>query len=91
MQIVKSAIVALGAAAGFAITAQAQSVSTLPPSAAAPPQSAYTQPYGSTQSYFPKPGGAEALRQGSSNQAATATDNANTAPYSAKNFAPRAN
>lgn len=54
---VKSAMLGLGLIVGVATAAQAQSVSSLPPSGAAPRQSAVTQPYGSSQSYYPKPGG----------------------------------
>jgi hypothetical protein len=44
---------------GTALAAHAQSVSSLPPNGGAPARSALTQPYSSTHSFFPKPGGAE--------------------------------
>ncbi len=53
----KSTILALGLAAGTAMAVQAQSVSSLPPGGAPVPQTAVTQPYASTQSFYPKPGG----------------------------------
>lgn len=55
--VVKSAVLSLGLVTGFAMAAQAQSVSSLPPGGGMPEQSAVTQPYGSTQSFLPKPGG----------------------------------
>lgn len=55
----KSALLGVGLLAGTALTAQAQSVSSLPPagSTAVVPQTAVTEPYGSNQSFYPKPGG----------------------------------
>jgi hypothetical protein len=78
---------------GATIAAHAQSVSSLPPAGpATTPQSAVTTPYGSTQSYFPKPGGSETLRQQPASQAAVpATDDPSFAPYSAKSFGPKPN
>lgn len=59
--IVKSVLLGVGLVAGTALAAQAQSVSSLPPGGGYAPQqqSAVTQPYGSTQSFFPKPGGGQ--------------------------------
>jgi hypothetical protein len=78
---------------GATIGAHAQSVSSLPPTgAAAPPQNAVTTPYGSTQSYFPKPGGSETLKEQPATQAAApAPGDPNFAPYSAKSFGPKPN
>lgn len=66
-QILKATLFGVALAAGAAGLAQAQSVSSLPPDSAAQGQNvqtgqtAHTYPYGSTQSYFPKPGGSEVL------------------------------
>jgi hypothetical protein len=59
----------VGLLVGFASIANAQSVSTLPPDANTPPspyygavlprQNAHTGVAGSTQSYYPKPGGGQ--------------------------------
>ncbi|MGH7029091.1 MAG: hypothetical protein ACREEZ_01560 [Stellaceae bacterium] len=59
--ILKSVLLGFGLVAGTALAAQAQSVSSLPPGGGVLPQqqSAVTQPYGSTQSFFPKPGGGQ--------------------------------
>jgi len=93
-RILKSMVLGLGLAVGAGIAAQAQSVSSLPPGGANA-QSAVTQPYGSTQSYFPKPGGSEALRRQPSAepsaQAPTASQDPNFAPYSVKSFGPKPN
>ena len=68
-QILKATLFGLGLAVGAAGLAQAQSVSSLPPDTAAQGQNAQTgqtartYPYGSTQSFFPKPGGSEVLGQ----------------------------
>lgn len=53
----KSTVLSLGLVAGVAFAAQAQSVSSLPPGGGVAPQTPLTQPYGSTQSFYPKPGG----------------------------------
>jgi hypothetical protein len=77
---------------GATIGAHAQSVSSLPPAAAAAtPQSAVTTPYGSPQSYFPKPGGSETLKQPATQAAAPAPEDPSFAPYSAKSFGPKPN
>lgn len=61
--IVKSVVLGLGLVVCAAVSAQAQSVATLPPNGGQPTtQSAVNQTYGSTQSYFPKPGGTEVIR-----------------------------
>lgn len=80
--IVKSAVLGLGLVAGASLAAQAQSVSSLPPSGATvPTQSSVTQPYGSTQSYYPKPGGSETLKQ-QPDQATARDIGSDYAPYS---------
>jgi hypothetical protein len=48
--------------AGTAALAHAQSVATAPPNEDNS-QDARTLPYGSTQSFFPKPGGSEVIRE----------------------------
>ncbi|MGA8380931.1 MAG: hypothetical protein WB710_07360 [Stellaceae bacterium] len=55
----KSALLSVGLLAGTALAAQAQSVSSLPPAGSNPvvPQTAVTEPFGSNQSFYPKPGG----------------------------------
>lgn len=79
---VKYAVIGLGFVLGAATAAQAQSVSSLPPAGGVPTQSAVTQPYGSSQSYFPKPGGnggwAESQHGNPSNYSANPADH----PYS---------
>jgi hypothetical protein len=88
-RVVKTAFLGFGLTIAAGVAAQAQSVSSLPPSSGG--QTAITQPYGSTQSYFPKPGGSETLRQAPSNRPSTAADDPSVAPYSAKNFGPKPN
>ncbi len=63
--IVKSILLGLGLVIGAGVAAQAQSVASLPPNGGGAPttQSAVTQPYGSTQSFYPKPGGAEFFKE----------------------------
>jgi hypothetical protein len=54
----KSTIVSVGLLAGLAASAHAQSVAALPPDGIAPPaQTAHSPVFGSTQSFYPKPGG----------------------------------
>jgi hypothetical protein len=62
-RILKSTVLAFGLAAGTALTAQAQSVSSLPPGGGPVPQTAITQPYSSSQSFYPKPGGSEVWKE----------------------------
>jgi hypothetical protein len=61
--LLKSTILGLGLLAGTAAAAQAQSVSSLPPGGGLQPQTAVTQPYSSTQSFYPKPGGSEVWKE----------------------------
>jgi hypothetical protein len=63
MSMLKSMILSLGLAAGVAISAQAQSVATLPPNGGLPAQTAKTPPFQSTQSFYPRPGGSEVLKE----------------------------
>ncbi len=63
--IVKSTLFGFALAVGATTAAQAQSVASLPPNGGAAPaamQSAVTAPYGSTQSFYPKPGGSQFFR-----------------------------
>jgi hypothetical protein len=82
---VKSTLLGLGLTMSAIAMAQAQSVATLPPNGGAAPgaaptmQSAVTQPYGSTQSFFPKPGGAEVFRDEAPYQQPGAYATTNTA------------
>lgn len=65
MSILKSTVLSVGLLAGLGATASAQSVSALPPDGNTPPsyggtlpvQNAHTGVAGSTQSFYPKPGG----------------------------------
>ncbi len=55
--LLKSTILGVGLLTGVALAAQAQSVSSLPPGGGAPAPGAVTQPYSSTQTISPNPGG----------------------------------
>jgi hypothetical protein len=55
--ILKPILFSLGAAVALTTAGHAQSLSSLPPNGGEPPQTARTAPYGSTQSFYPKPGG----------------------------------
>ena len=67
----KSAVLSIGLLAGFAANTNAQSVSALPPDGSTPPsysgtlpvQNAHTGVAGSTQSFYPKPGGGEVWKE----------------------------
>jgi opacity protein-like surface antigen len=78
----KSILLGLALVAGTAMAAQAQSVSSLPPNGGAPTQSALTQPYGSTQSFYPKPGGNAVWRDEHYQPPAGYNTNAADHPYS---------
>ncbi len=64
-KILHATILGLGLVAGAAFSAQAQSVSALPPGPDAAPQgqTARTMPFGSTQGVFPKPGGSQVITE----------------------------
>jgi len=57
VSLLKSTVLSIGLLVGFAATAHAQSVSALPPDGGAPAPTARSPVYGSTQGFFPKPGG----------------------------------
>jgi hypothetical protein len=62
--LLKTTLLSLGLATGVAAAAAAQSVSSLPPAGGVVPgQTAVTQPYGSTQSFYPKPGGGSVWKE----------------------------
>ncbi len=62
--LLKSTFLGLGLLTGVAAAASAQSVSSLPPAGGVVPgQTAITQPYGSTQSFYPKPGGNQVWKE----------------------------
>jgi len=71
-KIVNATLIGLGLIAATGAVAQAQSVSSLPPNTqppyAAQPQgqTPYTTPYGSSQGFYPKPGGSEVINEGAS-------------------------
>lgn len=60
-KLVKSAVLGIGLLAGTALVAQAQSVSSIPPTSS-PAASVPTQPYVSTQTIVPDPGGSVKIR-----------------------------
>jgi|SRR5271170_3264224 len=82
--IVKSTLLGLGFAIGACAAAQAQSVASLPPNGGGAPtlQSAVTQPYGSTQSFYPKPGGSEFFKEPHYQPPADYATNKTDHPYS---------
>ncbi|MGH7045815.1 MAG: hypothetical protein ACREE2_05415 [Stellaceae bacterium] len=84
-RILTSALLSLGLVAGTALAAHAQSVSSLPPEGAAsvPQQTAVTQPYGSTQSFFPKPGGSSFWKDTHYQAPPGSATNPNYHPYTA--------
>lgn len=82
--ILKSAVLSLGLVAGAALAAHAQSVSSLPPDGGSvpPQQSAVTRPYGSTQSFYPKPGGGSVWKEDHYQPPADYASNPADHPYS---------
>ena len=84
MSLLKSTVLGVGLLAGLAASANAQSVSALPADGSTPPsygstlqlQNAHTGIAGSTQSFYPKPGGGGLWKEGhyqSPAQSATGT------------------
>jgi hypothetical protein len=63
VSLIKSTILGVGLLTGIAAAAHAQSISALPPDGGMPGQTARSPVTGSTQSFFPKPGGAEVLKE----------------------------
>ena len=81
----KTTVLSLGLLAGTTLAAQAQSVSSLPPNGAAQgaeTQSTVTQPYNSTQSFYPKPGGTSFWKDEHYQPPADYATNAADHPYS---------
>jgi hypothetical protein len=72
VSVLKSTVLSVGLLAGLAATANAQSVSALPADGNTPPayggtlpmQNAHTGVAGSTQSFYPKPGGGGLWKEG---------------------------
>ena len=58
----KSAVLGIGLLAGTALAAQAQSVSSIPPTTNSPAASVPTQPDASTQRIVPDPGGSVTIK-----------------------------
>jgi hypothetical protein len=79
--LLKSTFLGLGLLTGVSAAAFAQSVSALPPSGGVP-QSAVTQPYGSTQSFYPKPGGNSVWKEDNYQPPADYESNKAAHPYS---------
>lgn len=79
--LIKSTVLGLGLLAGVAATAYAQSVSSLPPAGSAVP-TAQSPVYSSTQSFYPKPGGMEVLKEQHYQPPADYASNPADHPYS---------
>lgn len=77
----KSAILGVGLLAGTALAAQAQSVSSVPPTTP-PLASAPSQPYVSTQKISPEPGGSVNIRDEHYKPSANAPSGMADHPYS---------
>lgn len=83
--VVKSTLFGFGLLMGATVAAQAQSVASLPPNGGPAPatvQSAVTQPYGSSQSFYPKPGGSQFFKEQHYQAAADYAANKVDHPYS---------
>jgi hypothetical protein len=83
-KILHATVLGVGLAAGAVFSAQAQSVSSLPPGtdSATQTQTARTAPFGSTQSVFPKPGGSGLVEQRPTAYAEPQAQQQNPAPTS---------
>jgi hypothetical protein len=89
VSVLKSTVLSFGLLAGLAAAANAQSVSALPPDGSTPPsyystlpvQNAHTGIAGSTQSFYPKPGGGGIWTEGHYQPAAQSA----TGAYSSTN------
>jgi hypothetical protein len=93
VSLLKPMVLSIGLSAGLVATANAQSVSTLPPDSNPPPSSYGAMPAqnfhtgiaGSTQSYYPRPGGSQLWKEDHSQPSA-----AGAYPYTS-GAAPKAN
>jgi hypothetical protein len=88
--LLKSTILSVALLAGLAATAHAQSVSALPPDSGASGQTARSPVFGSTQSFYPRPGGGEVIPDRVQPQAGGNSDRAQR-PYSTNGTGPKAN
>jgi hypothetical protein len=91
MGLLKSTVVSVGLLTGLAATGYAQSVSMLPPEAGTTAQTARSPISGSTQSFFPKPGGSQVIKQESYRPQAQSSPDRVPRPYSSGVAGPRAN
>jgi hypothetical protein len=61
--LLKSTVLSVGLLAGVAAAAHAQSVSALPEDSSPAGQTARSPEFGSTQSFYPKPGGSQVIQE----------------------------
>jgi hypothetical protein len=83
--VVKSTFLGFALVVGGTLAAQAQSVASLPPNGGSAPatvQSAVTQPYGSRESFYPKPGGSQFFKEQHYQAPSDYTVNKAAHPYS---------
>jgi hypothetical protein len=89
--LLKSTILSVGLLAGVAATAHAQSVSALPPDSGASGQTARSPVFGSTQSFYPRPGGGQVISQDRVQPQAAGNSDKAQRPYSTNGTGPKAN
>jgi hypothetical protein len=88
----KSTVLSVGLLAGVAAAAHAQSVSALPQDDSAPTaQSARSPVFGSTQSFYPKPGGGQVIQEQHYPPQVNRNSNTSQRPYSTNGAGPKAN
>ena len=87
----KSTVLSVGLLAGVAAAAHAQSVSALPQDDSAPTaQSARSPVFGSTQSFYPKPGGGQVIQEQHYPPQVNRNSNTSQRPYSTNGAGPKA-
>jgi hypothetical protein len=89
--LLKSTILSVGLLAGVATIAHAQSVSALPPDSGASGQTARSPVFGSTQSFYPRPGGGQVISQDRVQPQADGNSDKAQRPYSTNGTGPKAN
>jgi len=91
MGLLKSTVLTVGLLTGLAATGYAQSVSMLPSEAGTTARTARSPISGSTQSFFPKPGGSQVIKQESYRPQAQSSPDRVPHPSSTGVAGPKAN
>jgi hypothetical protein len=89
--LLRSTVLSVGLLAGVTAAAYAQSVSALPQDDSATAQTARSPVFGSTQSFYPKPGGGQVIQEQHYPPQVNWNSNTPQRPHSTNGAGPKAN